>query len=123
MSRELVNEVLDEVVPQILATLDDAGPELLAALSGALEQAENPAFYFALPIRYLTTNREAGEPADRLTTNTLRSVLRTATAWHYGAFVEELEQAEAPFWVAVRDAIEELRELLPEPTPGVHVVG
>jgi hypothetical protein len=61
-------------------------------------------------IRVLVTDRAHGIPDDQLTVMRVSSALRQAAACGGGRFADRLEDAESPFWVAVRDALLEMRE-------------
>jgi hypothetical protein len=89
----------------VLATLDGASAATLYGFAAALEDVDAPASYFRTPIFYLASNRERSEPPDGVTMLTMRSALRDSARWKEGAFIETLENAQTPFWLAVREAL------------------
>jgi hypothetical protein len=64
---------------------------------------DGPASHFALPIYYLATKRERGDPLDGLTLLVMRSALRQLS--RDSAFIDKLENAQTPFWLAVPEAL------------------
>jgi hypothetical protein len=90
----------------VLATLADATAATLYAFAEGLK--DGAASRFSLPIYYLASNRERNEPPDGLTLITMRSALRDAS--RDSAFIDRLEHAKAPFWIAVRIALVAIAE-------------
>jgi hypothetical protein len=95
---------IEQQAELVLATLADASAATLYGFAAGLEHVDGPSSHFHLPVYYLATNRERGEPPDGLTMLTMRSALRAAT-WKHGEFIEQLENAQSPFWQAVRAAL------------------
>ena len=100
---------VEEHAVRILATLDRASNETLRGFRDALEGAGLPASIFGGMIATLLCDRVHGVPADRLTVMRMSSALRQALACGGGRFADRLEDAESPFWVAVREALLEMR--------------
>jgi hypothetical protein len=100
----------DRHAERILATLDGASLATLRGFVAGLEGAGTPASIFGGMIATLLADRVHGVPPDRLTVMRMSSTLRHASACGGGRFADRLEGAESPFWVAVRDALWEMRE-------------
>lgn len=69
-----------------------------------------PASIFGGVVWTLLSDRVHGIPADRLTVMRMASALREASACGGGRFADRIADAESPFWVAVREALREMRE-------------
>ena len=64
-----------------------------------------PVWHFRLPIYYAATTREHGEPPDALALICMRAALRNSAIWMDGQLIDTLENAQSPFWIAVREAL------------------
>jgi hypothetical protein len=96
-------DLVDEQAVRILGTLDGASAATLHGFAEGLKYVDGPASHFALPIYYLATNRKRGDPPDGLTLLVMRSALRQLS--RDSAFIDKLENAQTPFWLAVRDPL------------------
>ena len=93
----------------VLATLADTNAATLYGFAAGLEHVDGPAWHFRAAIYYLASDVEAGKPASGLTEMTMRSALRNAMTWNRRASIDTLENAQSPFWEAVRGALVALR--------------
>jgi hypothetical protein len=91
----------------VLATLDDATAHELQVISRALAIAGGVFSEFAIPLWHLAVCREGGVDADSMCDLSMRHALRRCRLLLEPdeAARARLEQAEEPFWRAVRDAV------------------
>jgi len=92
----------------VLATLVNARPRELRTLAAGLALAGGTVGLFANAIDCYADVLERGEESGTLATLAMRVGLKLAAL--DGEFVKRLEDAGEPFWRAVYEALEEMRQ-------------
>jgi hypothetical protein len=97
-----MNDAVDELLDKAFASLDDVPVRELVATSEALERRKDGLRDFASIFKNVADARQGGWDS-----NLPRYHLQQAVSRADEAFVEQIAEAEAPFWAHVRDALAE----------------